>query len=112
MLGLHGFAPGDGTFSYVAEDHICLKDRVIIDKELNDVIEIDPEYWYRKYGVPAPKGGPKLKASPVAQLADRLSAMQGDMQALRDLIAEQNRLRTKDDRPLPADPKPRRGFFG
>lgn len=112
LLELHGFAPGDGKFSFIAEDHICLKDRILIDKELSGIIEIEPEYFHAKYGVPIPKGGPKMKANPIAQMADSLSAMRDEVLALRDLIHEQNRLRETDALPLPADPKPRRNFFG
>lgn len=113
LLELHGFAPGDGTFSFVAEDHICLKDRIEIDMKAATKIVIPAHYWYEKYNYPVPEGGPKAIESPAAQLADRLTVMQSEMQSLRATLAEHARLRAEDEQPLAVDPKPRRsGFFG
>jgi hypothetical protein len=61
LCQIHGYNPGDGLFSYVESDSIELKDRIDIDKKLNEIVEMEPTYFYEKYGVPVPKGGAKLK---------------------------------------------------
>lgn len=72
LLQMHGYNPGEGSFHYIDEDNTPVKDRISIDKELNNIIEMDPGYYYEKYGVPVPKGGAKLKS---VQAADTQSAI-------------------------------------
>jgi len=59
FLEIHGFNPGKGKFSIVAEDRHTMKDRIEIDTKLANLIEIPAEYFYDRYGIPIPKGGPK-----------------------------------------------------
>lgn len=61
LLEMHGYNPADGKFTVLESDNIALKDRITIDKELNGIIDMEPEYFYEKYGVPVPKGGAKMK---------------------------------------------------
>jgi len=63
LLEMHGYNPADGKFTVLESDNIALKDRIGIDKELNDIIDMEPEYFYEKYGVPVPKGGAKMKTA-------------------------------------------------
>lgn len=61
LLERHGFNPGTGRFVFPEEDHICLKDRLDMDLKLSEKIIIPDEYWYERYNLPTPKGGPKAK---------------------------------------------------
>lgn len=61
LLEIHGYKPGNGGFKYPKQDKTPLKERFEIDKGLNDIIEMPPEYLYEKYDVPVPAGGAKLK---------------------------------------------------
>lgn len=61
LLERHGFNPGTGKFVFPEEDHICLKDRLDMDLKLSEKIVIPDEYWYERYNLPVPKGGPKAK---------------------------------------------------
>jgi hypothetical protein len=61
-----GFKVTGGNFDIESGDGLSLKDRLDIDKELNQIIDIEPEYFYEKYKIPVPKSGAKLKIkSPV-----------------------------------------------
>lgn len=71
LLEVHGYNPADGKFSVVESDDIALKDRITIDKELNGIIDMEPEYYYEKYGVPVPKGGAKLKSVETLQATSK-----------------------------------------
>ncbi len=75
LLEIHGYKPGNGKFKYPDQDSTPLKDRMGIDKDLNDIIEMPPEYFHEKYNVPIPKGGAKLKqketSAKKAELSDR-----------------------------------------
>lgn len=59
LLEIHGFNPGDGKFQFILEEHICAKDRLDMDMKLSEKIEIPPIYFYEKYNIPIPEGGPK-----------------------------------------------------
>lgn len=59
LLEMHGFAPGKGKFSVVDEEHLCIKDRIGVDVQLNSIIDIPAEYFYKRYNIPVPKGGAK-----------------------------------------------------
>lgn len=54
----------NGFFKVESLEVVPLKDRITIDKELNNIIEIDPDYFYNTYGIKMPKGGAKLKPTP------------------------------------------------
>lgn len=41
--------------------NVELSSRIDIDVKLNNIIEIDPEYWYQTYNIPIPKNGAKAK---------------------------------------------------
>ncbi|MEG1464841.1 MAG: DUF935 family protein, partial [Mucinivorans sp.] len=102
MLELHGFNPGKGYFSVEEEDHICLTERIKIDKEVASYVEIPPEYWHSKYHIPFPKGGPKAKAAlPEAKLS-QVDLLRAEVLLLR---AEQ------EERTMDVEPRPR-SFFG
>lgn len=111
LLELHGFNPGDGLFRCVEEDHICLKDRIEIDEKLDQIIELDAEYFHRKYGVPIPKGGAKKKIIAPVNTPPTL-AMQSSIESLASQVAELVRLCVEDNEPLPSNVKStRRSFF-
>lgn len=59
LLEIHGFNPGTGKFQFIIEEHICAKDRLDMDIKLNNVIKIPPLYFYEKYNIPIPEGGPE-----------------------------------------------------
>jgi len=59
LLEMHGYNPGDGEFSFADEDKLSPKERLERDTELNDIVEIEPEYFYDTYDIPVPKGGAK-----------------------------------------------------
>jgi len=62
LLEARGFPVKGGVFSFPEEsEDISLKDRVMIDTELNNVIDIDADYFYETYGIPKPKGNPAKK---------------------------------------------------
>jgi phage gp29-like protein len=66
ILENFGFKVTGGNFDIESGDGLSLKDRLDIDKELNQIIDIEPEYFYEKYKIPVPKSGAKLKTkSPV-----------------------------------------------
>lgn len=71
LLETHGFNPGDGKFQFIVEDHICILERFDMDVQMNNIIEIPPEYFYEKYNIPLPESGPapaKNKQSAEANL--------------------------------------------
>jgi len=72
LLEIHGYNPADGKFTILESDNMPLKDRIVIDKELNGIVEMEPEYFYEKYGITVPKGGAKFKSTPsnTAQMFD------------------------------------------
>lgn len=61
-LQMFGYAEAaDGHFQLQDSEVIALKDRILIDEKVAAQVEIKPDYWYEKYGVPMPTGGPKAK---------------------------------------------------
>jgi len=57
-LEARGFKVAGGSFNYPElGETISLKDRISIDKELDGIVEIEPEYFYETYGIPQPKSG-------------------------------------------------------
>jgi SPP1 gp7 family putative phage head morphogenesis protein len=68
ILAWLGMAVQYGGFIIEEEVHIPLKDRILIDTALNNIIPIDPAYFYDTYNVPPPKSGipeeTKVPASP------------------------------------------------
>lgn len=57
-LEARGFKVSGGTFTYPElGETISLKDRITIDKELDGIVEIEPDYFYETYGIPKPKDG-------------------------------------------------------
>lgn len=70
LLEIHGFNPGNGKFSFIVEEHICLKERLDMDLKLNGIIKIAPEYFYNKYNIPVPEGGAE-NVSPAIQETPR-----------------------------------------
>lgn len=111
LLELHGFQPGEGKFTCVEEDHICLKDRITIDMQASQKIVIPPEYWYEKYGYPIPEGGPQsIEAATMTQLTQ----VKANMEAVQEELESSRReIHMLADR-LPASTTtkpPRRRFF-
>lgn len=51
-----GWKTADGEWKFVNEDHIPLEKRITIDQSLSNIIPMDNEYFYKKYGVPKPEG--------------------------------------------------------
>lgn len=97
LLEVHGFNPGNGKFSFIVEEHICLKDRLDMDARLAEKIEIPLEYWYEKYNIPLPEGGAKAATPLRTQIQD----------ILRETLNEQQRVQ-----PTPKPGKKLRDFFG
>ncbi len=97
LLQVHGFNPGDGKFSFIVEEHICLKDRLDMDTRLAEKIEFPVGYWYEKYNVPLPEGGAKAAAPFRTQIQNMLR------EALDERLPVQ---------PLPKREKKLRDFFG
>ncbi|MBN2814967.1 MAG: DUF935 family protein [Bacteroidales bacterium] len=81
LLEMHGYNPTGGKFVVPDTDDIDLKDRIDIDEKLNGMIDIDPAYFYEKYGVPVPKGGAKLKSVETQGVASPKSAKLSDPEA-------------------------------
>lgn len=102
LLEAHGFAPGDGVFAFENEDHLCLKDRMAIDRELSEIIDIPAEYFYTKYGIPTPNGGAKLKPRSASVAMSTALAAEAEVDDQGEALF--------------FDPKPRKrkafGFFG
>jgi SPP1 gp7 family putative phage head morphogenesis protein len=55
------FNDSDIKITLSLPEHIDLNTKINIDTKLNDIIEIEPEYWYKTYAIPIPKAGAKLK---------------------------------------------------
>jgi phage gp29-like protein len=50
-----GWKVKDGSWKFVDEDHISLKDRITIDTQVSKLVPVDYEYFYNKYGIPKPE---------------------------------------------------------
>lgn len=59
LLEMHGYNPGNGKFSFAEESKLTQKELLDRDTELNEIIDIEPEYFYETYDIPVPKGGAK-----------------------------------------------------
>ena len=68
LLEIHGFNPGEGKFSFVKEEHICLKDRLDMDLKISAKIKVPASYWYETYNMPVPEGGPQDAEPPVTNI--------------------------------------------
>ncbi len=55
------FADQDIKVTLTIPEHVDLNTKINIDTQLNNIIEIEPDYWYTTYGIPVPKSGAKLK---------------------------------------------------
>uniref|UniRef100_UPI00321707CD phage portal protein family protein n=1 Tax=uncultured Draconibacterium sp. TaxID=1573823 RepID=UPI00321707CD len=87
ILTTFGF-PTNGTFSFVDEKKLTLKDRIAIDDKLSKHIVLTPEYWHETYGIDMPDNYAELvaekerkekeKAEAKAASAAGLSPSQGD----------------------------------
>lgn len=67
ILANFGYKVDGGRFIVDNEDGLSLKDRLAIDKDLNDIVEIEPEYFYDKYKIPVPSTGAKLKSQKIKE---------------------------------------------
>ena len=98
LLATHGFNPGEGRFTYVPESHICLEKRMDMDLKLAEKIVIPPSYWYEKYNMPIPEGGPQYIAPQTSPAGE---GAQVPVQNHRDLTEE-------GGQPAFYDPRPKR----
>ncbi len=55
------FVDQDIKVTLTIPEHVDLNTKINIDTQLNNIIEIEPDYWYTTYGIPVPKSGAKLK---------------------------------------------------
>lgn len=55
----------DGYFKVENPEVISITEKIKVDTLVANQVEIDPEYWYKKYGVPMPEGGAKAKINPI-----------------------------------------------
>lgn len=89
LLAIHGFNPGDGKFAYMPENHICLEKRLDMDIKLADKIVIPAEYWYEKYNIPVPDGGPQAAMPVTAEPpTEKVQKHRAPEQALEPQAAE------------------------
>lgn len=73
LLEARGFPVTGGLFSFPeANENVSLKDRIEIDIKLDGVIDIDPEYFYKKYGIPQPNGTAGKKKQPPKVPPDKI----------------------------------------
>jgi hypothetical protein len=56
LLAQMGFDTEGGEWSFVEQDNMSLTDRLALDIQLNNLIDIDEDYFYETYKVPRPKG--------------------------------------------------------
>lgn len=64
-LEARGFPVKGGRWSFPEKgETISLTNRITIDKQLDEIIEIEPDYFYETYGIPKPKDGGGKKAKP------------------------------------------------
>lgn len=61
------FADKDIKVTLTIPEHVDLNTKINIDTKLNNIIEIEPDYWYTTYGIPVPKFGAKLKEVNIQQ---------------------------------------------
>jgi phage gp29-like protein len=51
----------EGRFSFEGDDPVDFKSQFEIDMKFVEKFEVDPEYYYKKYNQPIPKGGAALR---------------------------------------------------
>lgn len=55
ILKSYGFPVDGGYFDFEnAIDMDTMKDKIAIDTQLNNIVPINPDYWYDTYGIPKP----------------------------------------------------------
>jgi len=64
LLNHINFGTEDIEVTLTKPEQVDLATAITIDERLNTIIEIDPEYFYKKYNIPEPEGGYR-KAVPV-----------------------------------------------
>lgn len=109
LLEIHGFNPGKGYFVVTEEDHLCLKDRIIIDEKVDSKVEIPAHYWYARYGIPMPEGGPKARVAsptPTSKMSEQFNDLQSEFLKLRQSYDE-----FVDNLPIQGVERKKRGFF-
>ena len=63
-----GIVKPGGYFSFpAAAEEISLKDKILIDVKINNIVPIPVFYWYEKYVIPQPKEGEKTTGGEQAQ---------------------------------------------
>jgi phage gp29-like protein len=61
ILENFGFKVEGGHFAYEEKEQLTLKQRLELDKELAEIIDIDDEYFYETYNIPQPKNKKKIR---------------------------------------------------
>jgi phage gp29-like protein len=74
LLELHGYKVTGGAFDFVDIERVDLGKRIEIDTKLNDVIYIDPDYFYEKYGIPKPDNADAMNKEMRARKLNPLGA--------------------------------------
>lgn len=59
-----GYPVKDGKWKFQDEESLSLTERINIDIQLSELIDIGEDYWYEKYGIPKPKKQQKEKDPP------------------------------------------------
>ncbi len=62
------FSDNDIKIELSLPEHIDLSTKITIDTQLNNIIQIGPDYWYNTYNIPIPKSGAKLVTTGNARL--------------------------------------------
>ncbi len=62
------FSDNDIKIELSLPEHIDLSTKITIDTQLNNIIQIEPDYWYNTYNIPIPKSGAKLVTTGNARL--------------------------------------------
>jgi hypothetical protein len=74
ILRSYGLPVNGGKFEYEKEiDLRKLRQRIDIDIELDKMVPLGDDYWYRTYGLPKPKNYEQIKAKEKAQLKAKLN---------------------------------------
>lgn len=65
LIDYYGYSEAaDGYFKVEEDENISLLDRSAIDDIVAKHVKINPEYWYKRYNVMMPKGGPEAMEKP------------------------------------------------
>ena len=54
ILELLGYNTKGGKFSVIDEDNMPLKDRIVIDTQVANIVPVSDDYFYETYGIPKP----------------------------------------------------------